>query len=235
MFMRDFSINFYCNVLGLENNIFSAVVNRCSMYFLGKVNSLTRVSICSFIWPVFLCLLIWQPACVCFCGLDKAALTLCLGCGLIQQVSYRVPQGPVAQPPLLPKLGTRGAPFIWAAYNLLLQLNLDCCWQINRRDLSRPVSCRDWLYPLNISICCLWRISCAGSGWSVAAPGMCWPWCFLGGAGQGQPPPVVFPRPPFLSYKAIRECCYLCWVGDSLAKPSCETNLAAASAWPGAH
>ena len=28
-------------------------------------------------------------------------------------------------------------------------------------------------------------------------------WCFLGGAGQGQPPPVFHPEPPCMSYKAI--------------------------------
>ena len=29
------------------------------------------------------------------------------------------PKGPLAQPPLSPKLGTGGMPFVWAAYTLL--------------------------------------------------------------------------------------------------------------------
>ena len=39
--------------------------------------------------------------------------------------------------------------------------------------------------------------------WSVAVHWVRWPWSFLGGAGQDQPPPVFFPGPPCLSYTAI--------------------------------
>ena len=39
--------------------------------------------------------------------------------------------------------------------------------------------------------------------WSVAVHWVLWPWGFLGGAGQDQSPPLFFPRPPCLSYKAI--------------------------------
>ena len=47
--------------------------------------------------------------------------------------------------------------------------------------------------------------------WSVAVHWVSWPWCFLGSAGQGQPPPVFGLEPPCLSYKAIYDGCYLCW------------------------
>ena len=35
--------------------------------------------------------------------------------------------------------------------------------------------------------------------WSVAGHWVHWPWGFLGGAGQGQLPPVFCLEPPFLS------------------------------------
>ena len=38
--------------------------------------------------------------------------------------------------------------------------------------------------------------------WSVAIHWVRWPWGFLGGTGQGQPPPVFCQGPPCLSYKA---------------------------------
>ena len=47
--------------------------------------------------------------------------------------------------------------------------------------------------------------------WSVAVHWLCWPWDFLSGTGQGQPPPMICPEAPFLTYKAIGEGCYLCW------------------------
>ena len=37
--------------------------------------------------------------------------------------------------------------------------------------------------------------------WLVAVYWGCCLWGFLGGAGQGQPPPVFCPGPPFLSEK----------------------------------
>ena len=39
--------------------------------------------------------------------------------------------------------------------------------------------------------------------WSVAVHWVHRLWGFLGGAGQGQPPPVFFPGPSCMSYKAI--------------------------------
>ena len=39
--------------------------------------------------------------------------------------------------------------------------------------------------------------------WSIAVHWVFWPWGFLGGAGQDQPPPVFCMGPPCLSYKAI--------------------------------
>ena len=71
--------------------------------------------------------------------------------------------------------------------------------------------------------------------WSVAVHWVCWPWGFQGGAGQGQPPPVFFPGPPSLSYKASERAAICAGLGDSQVKPSCESKLAAANIGPGAH
>ena len=71
------------------------------------------------------------------------------------------------------------------------------------------------------------------ASWSVAVCWVCWPWSFLGGAGQGQLPPVFFPGPPCLIYRA--EMSATCaGLGDSQVKSSYESRLAAISAMPGA-
>ena len=51
----------------------------------------------------------------------------------------------MVQPSLSPKLSTQGVPFVCAEYALLLWLRLDYCWQVNGRNLLRPVSFKDWL------------------------------------------------------------------------------------------
>ena len=110
-----------------------------------------------------------------------------------------------------------GAPFVWAEYTLLLQLSLGCCWQVNERDLPRPVSCEDWLWPLTTNLCPLWRRSYAGVEWwcfkvVCSLSWVCWSWDFQGGRGQGQPPLVFCPQgPPCLSYKAVWDACCLYW------------------------
>ena len=71
--------------------------------------------------------------------------------------------------------------------------------------------------------------------WSVAVHRVHWLWGFKGGAGQGQPASVFCLGPPCLSYKAIEKAAICAGLGDSQAKPSCESRLAAASAWSGAH
>ena len=73
----------------------------------------------------------------------------------------------MAQPPLSPKLGTQVAHFPWAEYTFCLWMSFDCCWQINGRDLPRPVSCngKDLLWPVTTNPYPPWRINCAGAGW----------------------------------------------------------------------
>ena len=61
--------------------------------------------------------------------------------------------------------------------------------------------------------------------WSVAVHWVPRFWGYPGGAGQGQLSLVFFPGPPCMSYKAIRDGCYCAVIGDSQAKPSCESRL----------
>ena len=69
--------------------------------------------------------------------------------------------------------------------------------------------------------------------WSVAVCWVCRLWGFLGGAGQGQPPPVFFPGSPGVSYTAVCRWLllvlglYYFWL---LVEPKCDPKLAAASA-----
>ena len=68
--------------------------------------------------------------------------------------------------PYHPSWVTQGGPSMWAQYTLLLWLSLGCWWQINGRDLHRPVTqLWDWLWPLTTHLHLLWRISCSGAGW----------------------------------------------------------------------
>ena len=121
----------------------------------------------------------------------------------------------MAQPLLSPKLGAQGVPSLWTEYSFLL-LNLDYCWQDNGRALPRLVSCR--------TVCDHWQstliyhggsaVQWQGAGapkWSVAVHWVIRLWDFLDDAGQGQPPPVFCPGPLCMSYKAIRDGCYLYW------------------------
>ena len=71
--------------------------------------------------------------------------------------------------------------------------------------------------------------------WSIAVHCVCWPWGYLGVAGQGQPPPEFYPRPPCLSMKQSAMVATCAGVRDSQVKPTCEPRLAAASARPGAY
>ena len=71
--------------------------------------------------------------------------------------------------------------------------------------------------------------------WSVAVHWVCWPWGFPGGAGQGQPLPVSCLRHPSWAIKQCEMATTCPGLGDSQGKLSCESRLAATSAWPGAH
>ena len=72
--------------------------------------------------------------------------------------------------------------------------------------------------------------------WSVAVHWVPWLWGFPGGAGQSQPPPVLYPEPPSMSYKAICRGLLLVlglvvfWQSQSVIDP----KLAAACVRPGA-
>ena len=70
--------------------------------------------------------------------------------------------------------------------------------------------------------------------WSVALYWVCRLCSFLGGAGQGQPPPVFHPEPPCMSYKAICRWLLLVLGLEIQVKQNCDPKLAAASAGPGA-
>ena len=64
--------------------------------------------------------------------------------------------------------------------------------------------------------------------WPVVVHEVCRLWDFLGGAGQGQSPPVFCLRQ---QSEMAAPCAGL---GDSQRKTNCESSLAAASAGPGA-
>ena len=69
--------------------------------------------------------------------------------------------------------------------------------------------------------------------WSVAINWVLWPWSFPGTAGQGQAPPMFSLGLLCLKQSELAATC--AGLGESQAKPSCDSNLAAASARPGVH
>ena len=64
--------------------------------------------------------------------------------------------------------------------------------------------------------------------WSVAIQCVSCPWCFLCGAGQGQPPPVFCLGHSAWAVKQSEMAANCAGLGDSQAKPNCDSNLAAA-------
>ena len=76
---------------------------------------------------------------------------------------YLVRSSGIASP--IAQIGYLRCAFRVGWVQLLLQLNLDCCWQINERGPPRPVCFKEWLWPLTTNLCPLWRVSCAGAGW----------------------------------------------------------------------
>ena len=66
--------------------------------------------------------------------------------------------------------------------------------------------------------------------WSVAVQWVGWPWCFLGGGSQGQPPLVFFLQTPHLSCKQSEMAATCAGLRDSQVKPHCEFRLAVPSA-----
>ena len=67
--------------------------------------------------------------------------------------------------------------------------------------------------------------------WFVAAHWVLRLWGFLGSTDQVQPPPVFCPACAIDQSEMVATCAGL---GDSQAKPNCESRLAAASAMHGA-
>ena len=146
----------------------------------------------------------------------------------------------MAHPLLSPKLRTQGAPFLWAEHTYT------CSWAlfaigrsmggIYPGQSAARTGCDHWL-----------RLSAIHGGsavqgqgggaltWSVVAHWVHRLWGFPVSPGQGQPPPVFWPGPLCLSYKAIWDGCYLCWAWRFHGKPSCESRLAAANAMHVAH
>ena len=66
--------------------------------------------------------------------------------------------------------------------------------------------------------------------WSVAVHWVHWPFSFPGGAGQGQPTPVLCPGHPAGAIKQSEMATTCAGLGDSQVKPSCDSNLGAARA-----
>ena len=64
--------------------------------------------------------------------------------------------------------------------------------------------------------------------WSVAVPWVHWPWGSLGGAGQCQPHLCFAQSHPAWAIKQSEKAANCAGLGASQAKPSSETNLAAA-------
>ena len=97
----------------------NSVLNSTSDRSLISISfsSVSGVLICFSIGPCFFLSSFWQPPCVCFYVLGRAALTLC---PVVWPYAVGVLWGPLAQPRLSLKLRTSGAPFVWAEYTLLL-------------------------------------------------------------------------------------------------------------------
>ena len=66
--------------------------------------------------------------------------------------------------------------------------------------------------------------------WSIAVHWVRWPLGFLGSEEQGQLPPAFFLGPPCIAIKQSGMVSTCAWLGDSQAKPSCESKLAVDSA-----
>ena len=71
--------------------------------------------------------------------------------------------------------------------------------------------------------------------WSVASHWVLSLWGFLGDADQGQPPAVFCPGTPAWPIKQSEMAATCSGLGDSQAKPSYESRLAAINVGPGTH
>ena len=80
----------------------------------------------------------------------------------------------------------------------------------------------------------MWGQGGAALMWSVVVYWVCRLWGFPGNVDQGQPPPMFCPGNPASAIKQCEMSATCAGLGDSQAKLSCESKLAAASARPGA-
>ena len=71
--------------------------------------------------------------------------------------------------------------------------------------------------------------------WSVALHWVSWPWGFLDMQAKVSPYQCFAWGCPSYAIKLSEKAPAFAGLGDSQAKPNCETNLPAASAHPGAH
>lgn len=79
-------------------------------------------------------------------------------------------------------------------------------------------------------------VNCGGGApiCSEAVQWVCWLWDLLGGANQGQPPPVFCPGATWHKLQSDLQMAICTGLGGAQARPTCEPNVAAASAKLGA-
>ena len=101
----------------------------------------------------------------------------------------------MAEPALSSKLGSRGTSFVWSEYTFLLELSLVASGRSMGGIYPGQSAARtggDYLPPSSTfpGGSTVQRQGGGAWKWSVAVHWVRWPWGFLDGAGQGQPPPV---------------------------------------------
>ena len=140
----------------------------------------------------------------------------------------------MAQTPLSPKLD-KVAPFVWAEYTLLFNWDLIAVGRlmggIYPSQSAARTGCDHW--PSTSVLCGGSAVQGQGGGtltWPVAVHWVCRLSSFLDGAGQGQPHLCSTWGHCAWAIKQSEMAATCAELGDSQAKPNCESSLAAASA-----